>query len=414
MAALPVPLTALLGRDADLQTLRQWLGDPAVRLITLIGPGGAGKTRLALEIAQAIAAEGAARVLFVPLATIPDPAYVASAIGEALGLSDVTVLDLPKRAQGACAGHPTLLVLDNFEHVLASAPLLADLLASVASLSVLVTSRASLRLRGEREYTVGPLSLDVDVDATLADLAHSPAVRLFVERVRDVQPDFHLTAANSATVTAICRRLDALPLALELTARWIKVLTPEDLLRRLTHDVLLSTGGQRDLPERQQTMNATVAWSYQLLDPDDQQAFRRFGALTGRFPIDAAAAVLGGREDAAARSDQALRTTAGLIDKSLLLRAETSSATRPLYQMLETVRAYAALQLAAAGERDEALKGLAHYVSVKPPLPLKGWWDLHKPNGWIACMTISGTIVAHCHGSSSAAVPPRRPTSHAG
>jgi predicted ATPase len=348
------------------------------------------------------------------LATIPGPAYVASAIGEALGLSDVTVLDLPKRAQGACAGHPTLLVLDNFEHVLASAPLLADLLASVASLSVLVTSRASLRLRGEREYTVGPLSLDVDVDAALADLARSPAVRLFVERVRDVQPDFHLTAANSATVTAICRRLDALPLALELTARWIKVLTPEDLLRRLTHDVLLSNGGQRDLPERQQTMNATVAWSYQLLDPDDQQAFRRFGALTGRFPIDAAAAVLGGREDAAARSDQALRTTAGLIDKSLLLRAETSSATRPLYQMLETVRAYAALQLAAAGERDEALKGLAHYVSVKPPLPLKGWWDLHKPNGWIACMTISGTIVAHCHGSSSAAVPPRRPTSHAG
>jgi tetratricopeptide (TPR) repeat protein len=182
-----------------------------------------------------------------------------------------------------------------------------------------------------------------------------------VERVRDVQPDFHLTAANSAAVTAICRRLDALPLALELTARWIKALTPEDLLRRLTHDVLLSTVGQRDLPERQQTMNATVAWSYQLLDSDDQQAFRRFGALTGRFPIDAAAAVLGGREDASARSDQALRTTAGLIDKSLLLRAETSSATRPLYQMLETVRAYAALQLAAAGERDDALKGLAHY-----------------------------------------------------
>jgi predicted ATPase/DNA-binding XRE family transcriptional regulator len=373
MVALPVPLTALLGRDADLRTLRQWLGDPAVRLTTLIGPGGAGKTRLALEIAQAIAAEGAGRVLFVPLATIPDPAYVALAIGEALGLSDVTALDLPKRAQGACAGHPTLLVLDNFEHVLASAPLVADLLASVVSLRVLVTSRASLRLRGEREYSVGSLSLDVDADAiALADLARSPAVRLFVERVRDVQPDFHLTAANSATVTAICRRLDALPLALELTARWIKVLTPEDLLRRLTHDVLLSTVGQRDLPERQQTMNATVAWSYQLLEPDDQQAFRRFGALTGRFPIAAAAAVLGGREDASARSDQALRTTAGLIDKSLLLRAETSSATRPLYQMLETVRAYAALQLAAAGERDDALKGLAHYCVCEASAAAEG------------------------------------------
>ena len=168
----------------------------------------------------------------------------------------------------------------------------------------------------------------LDVDAmSPADLARSPAVRLFVERVRDVQPDFRLTSANGPTVTAICRRLDALPLALELAAPWIKVLTAEDLLRRLAHDVLLSTVGPRDLPERQQTMNATVAWSYQLLGPNEQRVFRRLGALPGRFPIEAAAAVLAGREGASAASDEALRAAAGLIDKSLLLRAETSVAT---------------------------------------------------------------------------------------
>ena len=189
-----------------------------------------------------------------------------------------------------------MLVLDNFEQVLDAASLVADLLTSIAPLSVLATSRSPLQVRGEREYAVGPLALEVDSDARAPDLARSPAVRLFVERVRNVQPDFRLTSVNGPMVTAICRRLDALPLALELAAPWMKVLTAEDLLRRLTHDVLLSTIGPRDLPERQQTMNATVAWSYQLLAPNEQRVFRRFGALPGRFPIEAAAAVLAGRE----------------------------------------------------------------------------------------------------------------------
>jgi predicted ATPase len=338
--SLPLPLTVLLGRDADVQTLRHWLADPAARLITLIGPGGVGKTRLALELARAIAEEGATRVVFVPLAAIRDPAFVASAIAEALGLADVTALDLPRRVRVACADHPMLMVLDNFEHVLDAAPLVADLLTLIAPLRLLATSRAPLRVRGEREYAVGPLELWAGSEAMApADLARAPAVRLFIERVRDVQPDFRLTPANGATVTAICRRLDALPLALELAAPWIKVLTAEDLLRRLEHDVLPSTVGSRDLPERQETMNATVAWSYQLLDAGEQRAFRRFGALPGLFPIDAAEAVLAGREGASAGSDEALRAAAGLIDKSLLLRAETSVVvTCPLYHMLETVR----------------------------------------------------------------------------
>jgi predicted ATPase/DNA-binding XRE family transcriptional regulator len=372
-AALPVVPTSLVGRDADVQTLRVWLADPAGRLITLTGPGGAGKTRLALELAGAMAAERAARVVFVPLAAIRNPAFVASAIAEAFGMSDVTALDLPNRARLACADRPTVLVLDNFEQVLDAAPLVVDLLESVASLRVLATSRAPLCVRGEREYVVGPLALEVAVDAiSPVDLARAPAVRLFIERVRDVQPDFRLTLANAPTVTAICRRLDALPLALELAAPWIKTLTAEDLLRRLTNDVLLPTAGLRDLPERQQTMNATVAWSYQLLAPNEQRLFRRLGVMPGRFPIEAATAVLVGGEGSSRESADALRAVAGLIDKSLLLRTETLVVTRPLYQMLETVRAFAAHELAAAGERDDALEGLARYCIGEACLAAEG------------------------------------------
>jgi predicted ATPase/DNA-binding XRE family transcriptional regulator len=369
--SLPLALTAFVGRDSEMQALRPWLADPAARLITLTGPGGAGKTRLALELARAIAADGEVRVLFVGLAAVRNSAFVAPAIAEALGVVDATALDLPKRVRAACDATSTLLVLDNFEQLLGAAPLVADLLAAVAKLRVLVTSRAPLRVRGEREYAVGPLALERDT-ASPADLARSPAVRLFVERVRDVQPDFRLTSANGPIVREICQRLDALPLALELAAPWIKLLTPEDLLRRLKHDVLPSTVRPRDLPERQQTMNATVAWSYQLLGPNEQRVFRRLGVLPGRFPIEAAAAVVAGREGTATRTDEALGTTAALIDKSLLLRAESAVSTRPLYQMLETVRAYAALELTASGERDDAVEGLARYCVAEASLAADG------------------------------------------
>jgi predicted ATPase/DNA-binding XRE family transcriptional regulator len=361
-AVLPLAPTQLLGRDADLQALRHWLADSAVRLITLTGPGGSGKTRLGLEIARSMAAEGAIRVVFAPLAAVRDPSFVALAIAEALGLSDVTTSELAKRARVACVDRPTLLVLDNFEQVLDAAPLVADLLASVATLRVLVTSRAPLRVRGEREYVVGPLALATESDATSpADLGRSPAVRLFVERARDVRPDFRLTSSNGPTVAAICRRLDALPLAIELAAPWMKTLTAGELLRRLAQDVLLSTSARRDLPARQQTMSATVSWSCQLLSPDERRAFRRLGVLPGRFPIEAAAAVLADRQDSSAGSHEALGMTAGLLDKSLLLRADTSVASRPLYRMLEVVRACAVLELSTAGERDDALDGLARY-----------------------------------------------------
>jgi predicted ATPase/transcriptional regulator with XRE-family HTH domain len=359
---LPVPLTRVVGRDDDVETVLQWLGGPGARLITLVGPGGVGKTRLALEIGRRIAEDGPVRAVFVELAGIRDPAFVAPAIAEALGLSDVTAPNLPRRVLGAfTAEQPILLLLDNCEQVLGAAPLVVELLSTVASLRILATSRAPFRVRGERLYAVRPLHCETGAHGIApADLVRVPAVRLFVERVRDVRPSFRLTAENAEAVIGICRRLDALPLALELAAPWMKALTAADLLNRLEHDALRSTAGARDLPERQRTMDATVAWSYQLLDDRERYAFRRFGALPCRFSIEAAAAVLGGRGHDT-RSETTLAATAGLIDKSLLHRADLSLASRPLYQMLETVQAYALSELAASGERDEALDGLAGY-----------------------------------------------------
>lgn len=372
LLAASLPLTALVGRDADLGWLYKSVADPAARLITILGPGGVGKTRLALELAHTIARQGTTAVVFVPLAALRESAFVAPAIAEALGLTDVSALDLPARAGVACGDQPTLLVLDNFEHVQPAAPLIGELLSRVRPLRMLVTSRSPLHVRGEREYALEPLELDPQSEGmSPADLAHVPAVRLFVERARDVQPDFCLTPANAPTVAAICRKLDALPLALELAARWIKALTLDDLLRRLERDRLVLMAGLRDLPERQQTMNSTVAWSYQLLDPQEQRAFRRLGALPGPFSIGAAEAVLAGREGVT-NGDHAVWAVGTLIDKSLLMRSRTSHADKsPLYLMLETVRAYAALQL-AADERDDALEGLARYCGRTAALASDG------------------------------------------
>ena len=380
--SLPLTPTPLVGRDRDVTLLRSWLANTAVRLITLVGAGGVGKTRLALELAHDVAQQQSTRVTFVGLAEIRDARLVARAIAEALGLMDTTVSDLPKHVRIACDGRPTLLVLDNFEQVLDAASALADLLAGVPELRLLITSRSPLHLRGEREFDVQPLGLcAVDDDSTsVADVVSSPAVQLFRERVNDVQPDFRVTIANGRTVAAICRQLDALPLAIELAARWMKVLSADDLLRRLERGVLWSTTTQRDLPERQQTMNATVAWSYDLLSPREREVFRRLGVLPGRFPIEAAAAVVGGRAGLNP-SDDVLGAIAALIDKSLLLRAETSSPERPLFRMLETVRAYATLELAASGERDDALDGLVRYCTGEAAQaaaglagPLQGPW----------------------------------------
>jgi predicted ATPase len=249
-------------------------------------------------------------------------------------------------------------VLDNCEHVMDGMSVVASLLAAAPSVRVLATSRTPLRIGGEREYPVGPLALEADraVPDRLA-----PAVRLFADRAMAAAPDFALTGTNVSVVNAICRQLDALPLAIELAAPWLKVLRPDDLLRRLYDDVLPPVLERRDLPERQQTMNATVAWSYRLLSTDEQRTFRCLGVLPGSFPIEAAAAVLSAGPEPPVAADDALLMVARLIERSLLLRAERPSGVRPLYRMLETVRAYAGLELAASQESDVAMAGLARY-----------------------------------------------------
>ena len=379
----PCALTALLGRDADLQTLRLLARRSHCTSHHAHRARGSRKDASGAGARPWQAAEARPACLFVGLGAIWNAASVAPAVAEALGVLDATALDLPRRARAACDGTPTLLVLDNFEQVLDAAPLVADLLGSVAALRVLITSRAPLRVRGEREYGVGPLALDAQVDAkSTADLARSPAVRLFLERARDVQPQFRLTSANGPPVAEICRRLDGLPLALELAAPWLKVLTAEQLLGRLTDNPLLSTAGPRDLPQRQQTINATVAWSYQLLAPNEQRVFRRLGALPGRFPIEAAAAVLAGHHDSPLAIGEALSAAAALIDKSLLVRAESARATRPLYQMLETVRALRSARAQRSGRARRRTAGAGALLQPgKPPSPPRGWSEPRRASG---------------------------------
>jgi len=362
-AGLPFPqfLTPLIGREDDVAALRRWLADPGVRMITLVGAGGAGKTRLALETARAVAEAEAMRVVFVGLAAVRDAAFVPSAIAEVFGSVDLSPGDLPARVRTACDGRPTLLVLDNCEHVLEAVPLFASVLSAAPALRLLATSRSPLRVGGEREYPVGPLAVDAIPASSDGDQPLAPGVQLFVDRVRDVDPAFALTAANTDVIIAICRRLDGLPLALELAAPWLKVLPPNEVLERLERKVLSPAIGRRDLPERQQTMNATVAWSYHLLANDEQRTFRRFGILPARFPIEAAAAVLSEGLPAPVTADEALDSVAALIERSLLLRATGAETGRPLYRMLETVRAYAATEVVATGERELAMDGLARH-----------------------------------------------------
>jgi predicted ATPase/DNA-binding XRE family transcriptional regulator len=357
---LPRLPTPLIGRARDLEALNRWMGDGDGRIMTLVGPGGVGKTRLALEVAHQAADSRATRVVFVELAALADAAFVAAAIAEAFGAADVTEADLARRVRAACADGQTLLVMDNCEHVLDAAPLLANLVGVVPCLRLLATSRAPLRVRGEREYVVEPLT--IEPDSAAADAEPAPALRLLVDRIHDFDPGFRLETVGAPVMTAICRRLDALPLAIELAAPWLKVLSPGDLLARLERDVLSPTIGRRDLPARQQTLNATVAWSYQLLPAAEQRGLRCLGVLPGSFPVEAAAAVQATIGGAAIAREHAQSTVAGLIERSLLQCVDSSCSTRPLYRMLETVRAYVAAELVAAGEHDAAFEGLIQYA----------------------------------------------------
>jgi predicted ATPase/DNA-binding XRE family transcriptional regulator len=351
-ALLPfAPLTELVGRQRELEQVRGLFATDGVRLVTLTGTPGVGKTRLSQAAALELAGGFPDGVFFVPLAPLADPELVVSAIRQALGFREDG--GSPEALASHLGSRRVLLLLDNFEHVLAASPLLPELLSRCPELRLLVTSRAALRLRGERQVAVPPLPLPGSEEKAAPELVRqAPAVALFLQRVEQACPGFELTAGNAPAVAEICRRLDGLPLALELAAPWIRLLSPGDLLARLEGRRLeMLVHGARDLPERQRTLRETLRWSHELLGEEERALFRRLAVFAGGAPIEAIEPVCG--------TASGLSALAGLVDKSLVQRQELEGESR--VGMLESVREYAGELLAACGEAEGTARAHAEW-----------------------------------------------------
>lgn len=363
-ASVPVPRTALLGRDADIATTLAALRAGSSRLLTLSGPGGSGKTQLALHVAAEAAADFPGGVHFVGLGSVTAAADVGPALAQALGLSRIErgSVDEALRAHVRVALRArTLLVLDNFEQLLGAAPLLVALIESTAALTVLVTSRAVLRVSGEQCIPVPPLPVpDMARLPPPAVLAHNPAVALFVRQAAARQPDFALTADNASAIAEICVRLDGLPLAIELAAARVRILAPTQILTRLERRLALLVGGGRDLPVRQQTLRQAIDWSHELLSDAERRLFRRLAVFAGSCTLEGAEAVCNARQDP---DLSVMDGMSSLVDKSLIHHVDAAP-SEPRFAMLETVREYALEQLAASGESPVTRRAHAAYCIV--------------------------------------------------
>ncbi|MCD6032016.1 MAG: adenylate/guanylate cyclase protein [Thermomicrobiales bacterium] len=358
---LPHQSTLFVGRERELEDIARLLGDETVRLLTLTGPGGAGKTRLALQSAAALRDHFADGVYVVPLASLTDAGLAPAAIATTLGIRESAGQTPREQLLAELAEKRMLLVLDNLEQIPSISPFIGELLAAVPDLSVLATSRAPLHLRAEREYPVPPLPLPPgDPALGVEEISRYGAVRLFVDRAQAVKRDFAVDAANAAAVSEIVRRLDGLPLAIELAAARSRLFTPQALLQRLEKRLPLLTGGARDLPTRQRALRETIAWSYDLLSVDDRILFRHLALFAGGMTLEAAEHV-GGRFAKGGRGgeggESVLDGVERLVEHSLLHmqpEAESDSDVSPRFGMLETIREYGLERLMEEGEADAA------------------------------------------------------------
>jgi predicted ATPase/class 3 adenylate cyclase len=353
---LPTQPTPLVGREREVGAVCEGLRRPEVRLLTLVGPGGTGKTRVGLQAAAELIEGFEGGVFFVALAALNDPALVASTVAQSLGVTETGDRPLEERLKEYLRNRETLLLLDNFEQVLEAAPLLEGLLGSAPRLKALATSRAALRLYGEHEFPVPPLELpDTRRLPEIEALAQYEAVRLFIERARAIKPDFAVTNENAPAIAEICARLDGLPLAIELAAARTRLLPPQAMLKRLDSRLKLLTGGARNLPERQRTLRGAIEWSHGLLAPEEQTLFARLAVFAGGRTLEAIEAVCdpGGELDV-------FDGVESLLEKSLL-RQEEGPDGEPRFVMLETIHEFARERLEEGGEAEEVKRAHAEF-----------------------------------------------------
>ena len=357
---LPSQPTPLLGREKELTRAVEMLRRPDVRLLSLLGPGGTGKTRLSLQVAAELLHEYSNGAWFVDLAPLGDATLLPLTILRTLGVAEVGGQDALQTLIEYSNEKQMLLIFDNFEQILDAAPAVATLLQKCDRLKIIVTSRAPLKIRGEQEFPVPPLALPLrKPPPTLEQMSQFAAVQLFIQRAQNVKPSFDVTAENAPAIAEICVKLDGLPLAIELAAARIKLLSPQALLARLEKSLNILIGGGRDVSQRQQTLRDAIAWSHDLLDEDERLLFRRMGVFVGGATLEAIEKVCNAREDL---RFEVLDGVCSLVDKSLLRQTESEDC-EPRFWMLETIREYSTEQLESSAEAETLRASHAHYLA---------------------------------------------------